>query len=275
MLRRQVLAMLGGLPVMAGDQLRRPMNAPSGQQAPPGIQPGSNGITVTNRLIVAGPNGGAFFYSGAPAFGNLIDSVTRASGTDPYGNAYLNGHTSYTPGVSAVSMNGTVISWYTTSSAAGPYTLLYSLENDIATDNLLLVGGGFESNGGTVSTPSSLVTDIWNAVSPAGAVQYAGNWTDHGADQLQYQLMPFMGGAVALLGRVFTTVATAGVSAITTALPAAYRPKVNTPFTAVEAGAPSVAHRMTLVSTGVIQIQESVGANNDLNICAIVPLTTT
>jgi hypothetical protein len=38
---------------------------------------------------------GAFFYSGTPAAGNLTASVASASGTDPYGNAYLAGIVSY------------------------------------------------------------------------------------------------------------------------------------------------------------------------------------
>lgn len=38
---------------------------------------------------------GAFFYSGTPASGNLIASVTKASGTDTFGNAYQAGFTAY------------------------------------------------------------------------------------------------------------------------------------------------------------------------------------
>ncbi|HEY1699197.1 MAG TPA: hypothetical protein VGG75_05700 [Trebonia sp.] len=34
---------------------------------------------------------GAFFYSGTPAAGNLLISITSADGTDPYGNPYLGG----------------------------------------------------------------------------------------------------------------------------------------------------------------------------------------
>lgn len=38
---------------------------------------------------------GAFFYSGAPAAGNLLASVATAAGTDEYGNAYLDGYNVY------------------------------------------------------------------------------------------------------------------------------------------------------------------------------------
>jgi len=38
---------------------------------------------------------GAFFYSGAPAAGNLIASIASVSGIDGFGNAYLSGFTNY------------------------------------------------------------------------------------------------------------------------------------------------------------------------------------
>jgi hypothetical protein len=41
---------------------------------------------------------GAFFYSGAPANGNLIASIASAAGTDGFGNAYQSGMTTYTGG---------------------------------------------------------------------------------------------------------------------------------------------------------------------------------
>lgn len=43
---------------------------------------------------------GAFFYSGTPALGNLVTSITpgsTTSGTDAHGNTYYGGVTSYTP----------------------------------------------------------------------------------------------------------------------------------------------------------------------------------
>lgn len=44
---------------------------------------------------------GAFFYNGTPASGNLIASITTASGTDPYGNPYQSTITGYKSGTSA------------------------------------------------------------------------------------------------------------------------------------------------------------------------------
>jgi hypothetical protein len=40
---------------------------------------------------------GSFYYSGTPATGNLIASITTAAGTDTFGNDYLAGFTSYYP----------------------------------------------------------------------------------------------------------------------------------------------------------------------------------
>lgn len=57
-----------------------------------------NNLTVrgtfagTNFIINAS---GAFFYSGTPANGNLILSISPAGGTDAFGNTYLAGFTAY------------------------------------------------------------------------------------------------------------------------------------------------------------------------------------
>ena len=77
----------------------------------PNYVAGSSGWTINrdgsaefNNLTLRGTfNGtdyvinssGAFFYSGTPAAGNLITSITRATGTDAFGNAYLAGVTTY------------------------------------------------------------------------------------------------------------------------------------------------------------------------------------
>jgi hypothetical protein len=52
-------------------------------------------------LIIIDASGtftGLFVYSPVPGHGNLIASITAAAGTDPYGNPYLAGITSYTAG---------------------------------------------------------------------------------------------------------------------------------------------------------------------------------
>ena len=79
----------------AGDGLVRPLNAPSGNQVLPGVQPGTSGGTVLARyVIVFGPGGGGgggnlpgvFIYQGSPAAGNPpVFSMSDAT-EDPYGN---------------------------------------------------------------------------------------------------------------------------------------------------------------------------------------------
>lgn len=49
-------------------------------------------FTGTNYVI---NSNGEFFYSGTPAAGNLVASVTQHSGADPFGNNYLSGFTAY------------------------------------------------------------------------------------------------------------------------------------------------------------------------------------
>jgi hypothetical protein len=83
---------------LAGDGLIRPLNAPSGQQVLPGVQPGvSGGVTLAQYVVIfsapdaSGAGGGMFVYTGSPAPGNPpIFSVSNAT-EDPYGNAIAPG----------------------------------------------------------------------------------------------------------------------------------------------------------------------------------------
>lgn len=61
---------------------------------------------------------GIFTYSASPAAGNLILSSAPAAGTDPYGNQYLEGATTYGAGTATQLDNGQ-LSLYTGSLAAG------------------------------------------------------------------------------------------------------------------------------------------------------------
>lgn len=87
---------------MEGDQLYPPLNAPPGQQAIPGVQPGvSNAVVVAQVLIVFGPRGGIFIYSPTPGPGNLVGSWAAAAGTDLFGNPYTKGLTIGSPSSSS------------------------------------------------------------------------------------------------------------------------------------------------------------------------------
>jgi hypothetical protein len=50
--------------------------------------------TITGTDYIVNPSG-AFFYSGTPATGNLIASITQSSGTDAFSNAYYTGFCAY------------------------------------------------------------------------------------------------------------------------------------------------------------------------------------
>jgi hypothetical protein len=80
-------------------------------------------LQAGNTII--NPNG-TFVYSTAPGFQTLISSITNQDGTDPFGNAYVTGVTSYgNVGATwfAVAMNnGAVIFQASTAGAGGPYS---------------------------------------------------------------------------------------------------------------------------------------------------------
>ena len=62
-------------------------------------------------LIVNAADGsfsGAFVYSPGPGNGNLIASIAATAGTDPYGNAYVDGVASYAGNSGARLFNGSV-----------------------------------------------------------------------------------------------------------------------------------------------------------------------
>jgi hypothetical protein len=95
-MRRQLLGLLAGLP-MAGDGLRRPLNAPPDSATPPpGVTAGVNqAVVIANQVIVFGPNGRILVYNPAPGAGNLVGSFAGTAGADRYGNAYPAGVWSY------------------------------------------------------------------------------------------------------------------------------------------------------------------------------------
>jgi hypothetical protein len=56
---------------------------------------------------------GVFVYSPAPGPGNLIASVAAQAGTDPYGNAYVGGITSYSGSSTWAALTGAVLNLQT------------------------------------------------------------------------------------------------------------------------------------------------------------------
>ena len=80
------------------DGLVRPLNAPSGQQVLPGVQPGvTGGVVLASYVIVygsinaAGTGPGLFIYNGSPGPGNPPVLSDTLATQDPYGNAIAPG----------------------------------------------------------------------------------------------------------------------------------------------------------------------------------------
>lgn len=51
----------------------------------------ASGSVTSTTLVIDSSGGGIFFYSGIPAFGNLVGSWAEQAGSDAYGNSYTQG----------------------------------------------------------------------------------------------------------------------------------------------------------------------------------------
>ena len=94
-----------GNPVVGSTILRRPaIQSPNYVAGTSGWTINADGSAEFNNLNIRGTftgtdfvinSSGAFFYSGTPAANNLVASITAATGTDAFGNHYLEQITSY------------------------------------------------------------------------------------------------------------------------------------------------------------------------------------
>lgn len=141
-----------GDPVVGSTILRRPaIQSPNFVTGVSGWTVNSDGSAEFNNLTIRGTfNGtdfvintsGAFFYSAAPAAGNLIASIAITAGTDAFGNHYVDGQASYdlVDGL-GTSVTGGLVQFYTGSLAAG-WTAAGSVQGDAAGDLLLTPKAG-------------------------------------------------------------------------------------------------------------------------------------
>lgn len=95
---------------------------------------GSGIFAAGNTLVTPA---GTFVYSGTPALGNLIASITPAAGTDLFGNTYVPGTVSYFGPIAAgaylaLQNYQSVISWQQAPSANGAYALIGNIAGTIA-----------------------------------------------------------------------------------------------------------------------------------------------
>ena len=196
---------------------------------------------------------GLFFYSGTPASGNLVASISNVSGTDAYGNAYLAGVTSYTAaagiGFVAAAESLGAITYYTAATMAGPWTSQGSigLTLDHTGSNVVTKLAGANGNGPFINrlgfltgeNPSAAADETWHTAA-AGS-----SWTG----TIGYKITAE--NEVFLWSNTLTSPAASvnGVTIIT--LPSGYRPAHNMTFE-VGQNVSGFGMRMTLATDGTL-----------------------
>lgn len=204
---------LGGMPP-------RPLNAPAGQQAAGGVQPGqSNAIVTANRVIITGASGELLVYAGTPAFGNLIASISAVAGTDNDGNAFLAGTVSYhtIAGFGRVAIQQLdALNWYQAATAAGPWGA--PIANISAGPSLQIqapgsatlrtAGDGNPYNMASLTIPMNPVNQLVNSVAAATVNNLTANVTAGTTYRLRGQVQYAGAGAAGTANFQFGTTAT-------------------------------------------------------------------
>lgn len=132
-----------------GGQQPPPQNAAPAAQLVPGVQPGTTAVFTQLRAGNTIINStGVFTYSGTPAAGNLIASQAPSSGTDSFGNNYLQGVASYGP-ATAIVMDGGFLEFYT-GSRLGGWSTAAEIATDPGQDMLLTANGQITANGNPI-----------------------------------------------------------------------------------------------------------------------------
>ena len=217
--RRGALELLGGLialamipenPVVGGTVLRRAAiaspNFATGLSGWSVNQDGTaefNNVTIRNGQVISGA---ALYYNGSPALGNLVASVAANGATDPFGNAYLMGVTSYqpvgAPKFASQLLNGAVF-FYSAASVAGPWSILGTVSAD-ATNNIRLgpsPGGTVITNQGeTVTGGITADTETITSAQSGGQLLQVINTASSGTPQIRVTTAalgnPWFGGLV-------------------------------------------------------------------------------
>jgi hypothetical protein len=171
MIRRAFLQGVAALTGLGQDTPSR-FPYPGRPQPGQGVGPSAGQVVRARQVIIFGPGGGIWIYSGRPVFGNLIESHTNASGTDPEGNFYIGGDVSYAnvgaSGYVALQFTAIGLIRYTSplpGGAAGPYSSGFLIRIDasgILLNAPVIAGGTFTSIAGTAANPTEIITDTWN-----------------------------------------------------------------------------------------------------------------
>lgn len=189
--------------VVAGTQLVVPsIHSPNFITQVSGWTINLDGSAEFNNLTIRGTfsgnnfilnSSGMFFYSPSEAAGNLIFSITPTTGTDSFGNAYLTGTTSYTnngPFYSAASLDGGIMTWYKSTTEAGPWTneagIGFTFVNGIGGGLLLEdTGAGTQVSGnltvnGTLQLSVSGITDVGTLINAIVSALSGANTSTNG-----------------------------------------------------------------------------------------------
>lgn len=137
-----------------GGQQAPPQNATPAAQLLPGVQPGQTAVFTSLRAgntIVN--NAGLFIYSGPPAAGNLILSVsgTVGGGTDGFGNHYVFGVGVYDNSGDFFTQEGAGFITYGTGTLAAGWSANATIQNDSGGDLFLQALGTITANGIIIS----------------------------------------------------------------------------------------------------------------------------
>lgn len=253
---------------------------------------------VTVRCV-----GGFLVYSGAPALGNLIASITAVGGTDSWGNVYQSGITSYqaanqfmevTGGQLAIHWGGAIPFTFDGvfsmlipgSASASPGWSLISPSAHVshATSQLKLLGASQDGTSGPLIqslTDIGVVGNIWTQLT-AGTNETWHNasllngWTNRGVGfpKMQYRKLASPANSVQLIGEITAGTLTAGTTLFT--LPANYRP--NTEIAGINVttvGASAANAEISVTTGGNVNIGNIAAGTTQIQINCLFPLDTT
>lgn len=201
-------------------------------------------VTLIVIDVVTGFSG-IFLYSGPPAHGNLVASIANNFGTDPYGNAYDAGFTSYGGSGAALEIWQSAIAWTATgvavtgaiqfgASAPGVLSLFAPALTGLgARGRVQILSGAGAGALGTVGadTISAYQPGVGhpNAFETWHNLAIPTGWTDHsstGTSGFRYALLPFgLSAPMGILSVDMTSPAVApGNGTVLATLPAGYVP---------------------------------------------------
>jgi hypothetical protein len=173
----------------------------------------SNQVVRASEVIIAGSPDALFVYDGTPGPGKLIASIAAVAGTDPYGNAYQAGITSYNGTPNYISIADSIISFSNgvLIENAGPFLNIGGTGGQAI--NIGLPNG---SPLYAVQPGTTVTQEAWHPMTLAnGWTQAAGNVT------CQYRLVASPPNSVQVVGAASFAAAT---SATLWTAPAGYQP---------------------------------------------------